>query len=225
MFLAGNIFIADSVQTAMEFQSMGYRIMYIGDNQPICDQFIPAPILLPPLDAVNADVDGNVGLFENLYYTHLRANSVAVATIDTMLVALYKGVNIALLFEGDGLSHIDFFAKFMYMNYGIVIGTKTNDCCMDLDCVNNVNITTALYIFRNGAITFHEFLSDLTPEKVYYLFNMDDPIHFPISKLSMELGNPNITPEQIIERSAFIRSYYSNYNSYIPDNLATISQE
>ena len=123
------IYSTEKVDRAMLCQQSGAKILYLGEPDPYLDQvtnnsLIYASILTPPYEAFQAVLNEDYARFGALYTEHLNTEE-AQMFIATIVAAIYKGINIVLLFPEDtgDLKYPDFMLKFIFTNLGIQIAT------------------------------------------------------------------------------------------------------
>ena len=110
-----------------QFILTGGKIIYIVDEPGVRFNQHPAittaGILLPPVDAIQAELDGNISVAETIYSQYLL-NSEANIYINILLTAAIQQVPIGIMFGRDELNmqFPKMFIDFLYRNYGLVIG-------------------------------------------------------------------------------------------------------
>lgn len=208
--LTGKLYFANTVGQACNLEALGFKVIYAGEGSPIPPSFIRLPILLPPIDAVDADVNDNIGLFENIYFNHLAYNEAVLDTIATIIVALYHNTNLVIYMEGEGLRHIPFFRNFMVTYYGIAIGDE--NIAFSYNPAFNTVIGNILYSYMDGFISYPQFISILSCDP-NYLQTLSNPlvvIFNGLGKLAMELRVPiEALPAKIYEISQYQKRFMS----------------
>jgi hypothetical protein len=126
MILSGTIFITSDLDVVRDL-SINHKIVVFGETAPTCiptEYIIPASILLPPYEALEAEIDGNLEKYGYIYSAHLQTKE-ASEFIAVLILAVLRGANILLYITLDELelSYCNFFLAYMYNKYGIAIGT------------------------------------------------------------------------------------------------------
>lgn len=186
------IYATEKVDKAMLCQQSGAKILYIGEPDPYLDQvtgnsIIYASILTPPYDALQAVLNEDYVRFGAVYTEHLNTNE-AQMFIATITAAIYKGINIVLLFPEDTaeLKYPDFLMKFIFTNLGIQIATDDypfmynnafDDIILDL-------------LYRHNCISPYEY--------VYMITNVTSAsLHKLVEELDIKVENPR-DPNQYV---------------------------
>lgn len=91
-----------------------------------------ASILLPPYEALVADIDGDMETFKNIYFSHL-SNGEAFEYLLLIIRAIFDGKHILLFTTKteSEMSYVPAILEYMYFNFGIMIGTETNSFALD----------------------------------------------------------------------------------------------
>lgn len=96
--------------------------MLCDENNP---QLVTGTILLPPVEALWAETDGNKELFASIYYSYLLQPE-CMEYIAALIAAMYQGVNLILYFPDQESIIIKFLYDFFIKSYGIIISTNIN---------------------------------------------------------------------------------------------------
>ena len=201
--LTGQIYATEDIQRALSCIPLGVKNIYIGDPDPDIDKLshgtiIYGSILTPPYTALQQVIDGNIAGFAEAYTEHLNTQE-AQMMITTIIYALYRGVNIQLIFPKDtgDLKYPDFLLKFIAANLGIIIGTDAipfqynptySDIILDL-------------LYRNDCISPHEY--------IYYADNVTElSLHKLINQLEIKVTNPRDVNEYI----RWVEGYHDRMN-------------
>lgn len=181
------------------------NIVYVGEQDMMFPfPIIKAPILLPPIDAVMAESNGDMQSYYNIYTWHLANNEVAASTITTILVSLYYGKNIALLIEAPELSHFDTLFNMFRSVYGIIPATSSNPFSMgEANPITEARIAAEMYCYMDGYdayISPFEFASTIVDTNVYQFLVQEEISggNKSLSKLAYEIGflkEPIFLPE------------------------------
>lgn len=71
MLLIGSLNVVTSIEMAIN-ASYSSKVLFIGElNNNIPNTFIPCSILLPPYNAINAEINGDIQSYTNEYTCHL----------------------------------------------------------------------------------------------------------------------------------------------------------
>lgn len=140
MVLKGHIDITDNYNFVQEVLCMNNTIIISLDETlslPDLPNVVVGLNLLPPVEALIAETDGNHSEFEICYANHFNNQSVD-ELVGTIIVLLMSGKNILFYSPKDELSQfsaaklIDMF----WLRYGIRIGVVgTSECTYDNSCV------------------------------------------------------------------------------------------
>lgn len=122
----GTINIVSDLNLAIQCSGQGCKVIYIGElNNNLPPQFIMCPMLLPPYEALNAEVDGNMQLYNQIYCQYLDGTKECYDTILTIITSLFRGDNIIFYIEnGSDLAHKDFLMSYFFNRFGIMIGAE-----------------------------------------------------------------------------------------------------
>lgn len=110
-----------------QFTFTGGKVIYIADEPGVKFNSHPAittaGMLLPPIDAIQAELDGNLAVAETIYSQYLL-NTEANIYINILLAAAIQQVPVGIMFGRDELNmqFPKMLIDFLYRNYGMVIG-------------------------------------------------------------------------------------------------------
>ena len=69
--ITGTINVVTDIQLAMQF-SQQCKVLFIGElNNQLPPNFIEYSILLPPVEALEAEINGNIEVYYNIYSQYL----------------------------------------------------------------------------------------------------------------------------------------------------------
>ena len=127
--MLGSINIVSDLNLAIQCSGQGCKVIYIGElNTNLPPQFITCPMLLPPYEALNAEVDGNMQLYNDIYCQYLNCTKECYDTFMTIITSLFRGDNIIFYIEnGSNLSHEDFLMGYFLNRFGILVGSEKSN--------------------------------------------------------------------------------------------------
>lgn len=179
IILTGTIYVTDDLQLVRSVPDRTVKIISLDEENTISPNepnVIVGTCLLPPMEALIAEVDGDEDLYDAYYLNHLNEPSIQ-EFIGAIISALYKGIS--LLIYAPMMKENIFVSKLrshLWVLYGIGIGIAGGEPCQfDPRCIP---IWLNMMYFAN-VISFNEFL-------LYYPENghMDDMI---INKLIVDI--------------------------------------
>lgn len=177
--LTGTIYITDDLQLVRNVPDRTVKIISLDEENRISPNepnVIVGTCLLPPMEALIAEVDGDEDLYDAYYLNHLNEPSIQ-EFIGAIISALYKGIS--LLMYAPMMKENIFVSKLrshLWALYGIGIGIAGGEPCQfDPRCIP---IWLNMIYFAN-VIGPNEFLL-YYPENAY----MDDMI---INKLIVDI--------------------------------------
>lgn len=182
----GSINATYDINTALQMSMAGFKVLYVGELNPnIPQQFIPASVLLPSFDAINAEIDGNMPLYSTLYSQQLMGTKECFEMFATMLIAIHFGVHIILYVEeGANFSHAEFLLTHMQNTYGISCGLLGTDMGFMYDKSYDGQNASILYGYMDGFITLDEYLTHLFDASIMIKI----PFINPLGRLLKELN-------------------------------------
>ena len=95
--------------------------MLCDENNP---QVIPGTILLPPVEALWALIDGNNDMFIQIYHSYLVTPEV-MNYVATMITAAYQGINLIIYYPEENDMKIKYLYHYFQTNYGITIALNS----------------------------------------------------------------------------------------------------
>lgn len=137
MDLLGDIYITTDKNIVFETMNMRPDVKLISldeDNELRIDPkyFISGSILLPPIEAIIAEVDGNEQKYDYIYSTHLSSEPVK-EYIACLIAFMYKGGSVLLYYpDSDYKNTLTKLLFFIMSIYGIhigLIGDPNNGIC------------------------------------------------------------------------------------------------
>lgn len=206
--LKGTIYITCDIEMVKNSIYNNCKVVAITENAesintPDLTNVSIASILLPPYQAVMAEMDGDMGTFYNLYGQHL-ATKEADSYICLIIAALVRGINILIYIPKDefGLTFTSAFMQYLQMVYGITVGTENIPCNYNPEF--NAVLCNRLYIHE--FIIYEEFM-------VAYPANVSISVEvIPQLMFDMEGYYPPLHNEQ----EAVI--FFNNYKNRIKQN-------
>lgn len=217
MLLKGIITIVTDVNFAAS-QLQNSKVLYVGELNPQIQQynFIPCSVLLPPFEALNADINGNSALYKQIYMQYLTMNKYCFDMFATILVALYNGINITLFVEGGELSHAKFLAEYLIGTFGITPCTDINHPAA-YNTAYDLQNASIIYTYGDGFMPCQEYIKYIPNADINVLLQINQIPYTPVvekilkdNKVSIQ--NPNIAINWVKEYLEFnkgIRKYYS----------------
>lgn len=132
---AGTLSVCNDINFIRPFMgNPNIKTIYVGEAfQPnqLPQGFIPFSILLPPYEAIEAEINGDMNRYNQLYTQHLLSKD-CVDAIATIATVLWAGTNIIMYIEnGDALHHMQFLIKFFITNLGLIPETPQNPFAFD----------------------------------------------------------------------------------------------
>lgn len=149
----GSIYLVQDINLAIQCGSQGSKVIYIGEfNNNIPPQFINCPILLPPYEALNAEINGDMNSYIATYSQYLSNNKECYDTFMTIITALFNDTNIIVYVEeGNNLQHANILMQYMSNMFNIQIGTDTIPSVINPDYIPI--LIALIYDFIEGIIT------------------------------------------------------------------------
>lgn len=189
MILKGNILItADKNIIYQTLNTMpDVRIINLAEEDnlgidPRC--YVSGTILLPPIDALIAEIDGDEQKYDMIYYNHL-VSPIIQEYMSSIIAFLYKGGKLLLYFPNDEYNNT--MIKLLYnimMIYGIHIGILGDPNYDNASCYFDANLEwyqLDLIYFYTGIMNWQEYL--------YYY-----PLNCPINDNMLNLLMNHIKP-------------------------------
>ena len=182
--LKGNILLSSNVDDVMKLATNHLVICISGETHNYKQMIdvigaTEASILMPPYEALVAELDGDMKLFESLYFTHLSTLKIATTFIALIVRALFDGKNVLLYLtpEESKMAYIQFFLIYFKKYLGISIGTfNGNDCAFD----TNYTPVILNLMLLNDILSYQKYLKfypedkPLPVEVVHKLSNVMD---------------------------------------------------
>lgn len=203
--LTGNLTLTYDLNKVPIYSS-NHVIVALVEDKNLVQQIgaVQASILLPPYEAMEAEMNNNPILFHEIYNAHLFSYE-ANKFIGALLTALYQGKNLCLYISAESMELlfnkelINFFAN----NYGINIQPDTQ-----VFYSYNQNIYQLLNIIENMYIYDY-----ITPDEVFILIPKGALISETIvQKLIAQTNSPILNSIEEYSR------YFFDYKERIKDN-------
>lgn len=215
MLLNGSLNVVTDYPTAIE--ALRYsKVLYVGESNPEVanSDIIPCSILLPPVDAVAAEIDNNMQAYVSIYGNYLLTSKTCYEMFATIFVALHQGINVTLFIQNPEMAHFKFLMQFFADNFGILVGSNTNTFTYDMNA--EPKIAAILYTFMDGYISDIEFLNYIRYDLNILRTIENNPFigNLPVIKLSKFFET-----EDINELSKLISGFINRDNGKI--NLIT----
>ena len=192
------------------------KLLYVGENF-IQDQlppgFIPFSIFLPPYQALEAEVNGDMNLYQQYYLAHLTSKQCADA-FATIATVLWAGQNVVLVIEnGAVLEHMKFLIQFFINSLGIIPATPQNPFGFN----QQFSPVISLLLFGfNELITCEDMLKEmpdyntfvqLATSPMFASYNIiDRTLYNLIGPENLQYGNPQMFQEAINRAITYSKS-------------------
>lgn len=149
----GSLYLVKDINLAVQCGSQGAKVIYIGElNNNLPPQFIPCPILLPPYEALNAEINGDMQTYVQLYSQYLSSNKECYDTFMTIITALFNDTNMILYVEeGNNLQHANALMQYMFNVFNIQIGTDQVQYVLNPDIIPV--LLALIYDFIDGVMS------------------------------------------------------------------------
>lgn len=220
--IKGSIYAVTDIGLAMQAMH-GSKVLYIGELNPNIPQgLIECSVLLPPYEAVSAEIDGEMNAFEAIYGSYLTFSEACFGMFTTILVALNRGVNITMYVEnGSELSHFNYLLRYFENTFGIIIGTAQRKFSYD----RRFNWQTAaiLYSYMDGFIDEGEFIINQTDINILMMLDQTHPFIKPIEKIVRKF-NLFSTPD-IVQWLLSYKFMIISYGAIIPGDMVVIGKD
>lgn len=218
-FLIGRVDITDNLQFVYEtIQSGNPNVVVINldeDNQQLkhSRNVLGGTELLPPVEALYAEVDGDEQMYDYVYSMHF-GDPFVVQYVTVLIAALHQGKSILMYYPTLDPSETKTVPKLIsqfWNNFGIGIGLLgINDGVYDIS-------KTPLWLrlmYMGRIIGYKEFLIQ---------YPQDSPLDGPVMELLLQDIRPFTTTYQLQEQINFVLSYWKhlqmNPNTKIPFHL------
>jgi len=202
----GSIYLVNDINFALECSyRQGCKVIYIGElNMNLPKSFVSFGALLPPYDALNAEIDGDKQAYAYIYENYLSSNQVVYEIFASIIVALYSGVNMLIYVEeGDELSHLNFLLEYMQVKFGITVGTDVTPFMYNP--MYDSFISMILYTYLDGFIT-PEMLLFNVPIDHLMVYEYNPFFNDPVRKLMIQIFGREFTFEEVIVKIAEYQS-------------------
>lgn len=191
-----------------------HKIVILGEQNVENTSFIPASVLLPNYDALEAEANGDMNAFNILYYNHLQSRE-ANEFIGAIIKALIRGINILFFITKDEseMGYCNFLLNYILQNFGINVGTKTQP--FTYNPAYDSTICNTLY-----------YMNTIDCDEYLELYPMNLPIDNEpiINKLIFDI-NPYVEKQDLESYTKYFNNLKNNmhkYNTYLvsPISLA-----
>ena len=171
MILKGNILISTDKNIILETLHMrpDVKIISLDEDNTIgldSGNFIPGTILLPPVEAIMAEVDGNEQKYDMIYSNHLLSEPVK-EYMSSIIAFLYRGGKLLLYFPdmeyNNTMKKMLFFIMVIYGIHIGIIGDQNLDNATCYYDANLENIQLDMIFYYTNIIDWREYLYNYPP--------------------------------------------------------------
>lgn len=190
----GSITVVTDINLAMQYSQV-CKIVNVGELNPYTPkEFIEYSVLLPPYQALEAEINGDMVAYETYYGNYLSTNEACFSAIVSLIVAAYHGTNIIMYIEeGNNLSHKQFLIKYISNRFGIVLGSDST--VFEISSYYENIIRHLLYSFMDGFIPFDYYMDCLAmsniPDVAKFMIDTDQYFMF-INSMESVAGRNHI---------------------------------
>lgn len=221
--LKGTMYVMSDINLAIQ-ASMNSKVLYIGElNQNLPPSFIECSVLLPPYEALNAEIDGDMQMYDSIYNQYLTFSYQCFGMFATILVALKNGINITLYIEGGNeLSHGKYILNYIQNTFGITVGNEVIP--FSYNPLLNWQTASILYTYMDGFISEDEFLMYTPDLNIISALELNHPFIHPIQKLATKFGLSGDHNTIILWLNKYIYMT-KNYGNIIPGPMINIEKD
>lgn len=124
----GKTFYSTDINELMAAKSMGIKTIVIDDDAPEFKRLgcVVLSILLPPFEAIDAELNGNIPASVSIYTQYLTSDIVCTQAFGAICTALYKGKDILFFISPDQAKNLNYgtiLMNFMHDVFGITAGS------------------------------------------------------------------------------------------------------
>lgn len=189
----GKVFYSNDINELMIAQQNDIRVVVLDDDRDKYKRIgcYPMGILLPPFDALEAELNGDFNLSRQIYFDHLQSQYCSEA-FGVILTALYAGKNIMIYIASDEARNLEFstvFLDFIATVFGIVVSTFAypNNGGISNQPNHAANRMNVMYL--TGNIPFEVYVKEY-PEQIYPDMLVCQKIAFSISPEGYGMMSP-----------------------------------
>ena len=154
--IKGAITIVTELELAIE-ASQYSKIVFIGELKQLPPNFIEFSVLLPPMEALECEINGDMQSYAAIYSQYLDMTPYCQEALKTILTSVACGVNIIFYIEeGNNLTHLEFLKNYFASRYGMILGGKNNIFSYDIR-YNLMNAIT-IYTFIDNIVSLDDIL-------------------------------------------------------------------
>lgn len=146
MILRGNIYITsekDIIFQALQSNDPGLKIISIDEDKTLGfenDRIIPGTILLPPIDAKIAELDGDEQKYDIIYSIHLQTDPVK-QYMAGILAFLFNGGRLLIYYPDQEYNNTKIkLLAFIFIIYGVHIGILGDNNPDNATCFYDANL-------------------------------------------------------------------------------------
>lgn len=185
MILSGDIYITSNINDVIRIVNTvpNVRVINLAEyNDMELDPryFIPGTILLPPVEALIAEVDGDEDTYNNIYYEYLRLPHIQ-EYMASIIAYLYKGGRLLLYYPDSEYNNT--LSKLMYFIlkiYGIGMGRVEEGRVLSehfYDISLEYFQLDLIFFYTSGIISWKEYLYLYPAELVIPIYIMNILLH------------------------------------------------
>ena len=197
----GSILFSDSQADLKDAIAGGFTIVALVEDQAKYQGFgfVTLGILLPPPEAISAEIDQRYDEAAAIYISYLNTPE-RLSVLAMLLTALYSGKKLLIYLPRDESMNFQFiqvFAQFFANYFGITIGSSAVDSNMSMEPACMANIANVMYSF--DCIPFNVYC-DLMPMGA-------PPSEMVVSKMMQQLGTNGYQFQSMEQCIAYCAQY------------------
>lgn len=157
--MVGTCYLVTDHQMALNCASQS-RVVSVTEGNPFGNtiQVVEASILMPPYQAMVAQIDGNMEKFSQEYLAYLSSSESVNSLIAIIGRALLQGINITLFIPKDEAQlFANILLEYIMGAFGIVVGLENRQFCMM--AFTPTKVSACCYIA--DVISLGEFLAEV----------------------------------------------------------------
>lgn len=177
--IKGTLYFSSNVEATINAMRTGYKVISLTEDEGISGS-LKGTILLPPYQAVMAEMDNNFIGFQNEYTIHLMKKE-SDFFISMIVMALFRGENIIIFIPKDEskLMFVEGLIGHLSSYFGIFPGSEVRPFYYDISF--NPIILSKFYIYdlipKEDFILWYPPQVELYPETFYKLSNEFGLLH------------------------------------------------
>ena len=168
---SGSLSICNDISMISSGLTYNTKVLYVGELNNNINGVIPFSILLPPYQALEAEINGDMEMYSRFYTSHLMLPE-CMEAVAMIAASIWSGNHVVLLIENGGcLQHMQFLLNHFINNFGLIPATPNTPFQFNTEFST---IIATLLFYYTDLVSPNDYIKEL--QDVNVLVNLNNSV-------------------------------------------------